>query len=55
MKTTTYTIGKQGLGAPNEKKTSHGLVFTKPDGNEIFTAEGYDKNSRRCDPANPNR
>lgn len=54
MKTTTYQIGKQGGDAPNERTSSHQAVFTTkvhPD-EEPPTV---DKNSRRCDPTNPNR
>lgn len=54
MKTTTYQIGKKGADAPNEKVSSHQAVFTT----KVHPDEEppqVDKNSRRCDPANPNR
>lgn len=54
MKKTTYTIGKQGDDAPNEKKTSTGNTHVKVP-NTLRYEEGYDKNSRRAAPDNPNR
>ena len=54
MKTTTYQIGKKGTDAPNEKTSSNQAVFTT----KVHPDEEppkVDKNSRRCDPANPNR
>lgn len=54
MKTTTYQIGKKGEDAPNEKMSSNQAVFTT----KVHPDEEppkVDKNSRRCDPANPNR
>jgi len=54
MKTTTYTIGKEGEDAPNEKLTTkdaiHNIEVQKKD-----QPPGYEKNSRRADPSNPNR
>ena len=54
MKTTTYQIGKEGAAAPNERTSSHQAVFTT----KVHPDEEppkVDKNSRRCDPTNPNR
>ena len=54
MKTTTYSIGKKGLDAPNEKLSSNqGEFTTKVHADE--EPPQVDKNSRRCDPTNPNR
>lgn len=54
MKTTTYSIGKKGGDAPNEvntmNQTHHSLKVHKED-----DPPKVDKNSRRCDPDNPNR
>jgi hypothetical protein len=54
MKTTTYSIGKKGDDAPNEinttSQTHHTLKVHK--GEDPLKV---DKNSRRGDPANPNR
>jgi len=54
MKTTTYTIGKQGEDAPNEVNTTNQTQLTQ----KVHAGEDppkVDKNSRRCDPENPNR
>ena len=54
MKTTTYQIGKEGSAAPNERQSSNQAVFTT----KVHADEEppqVDKNSRRCDPTNPNR
>ena len=54
MKTTTYSIGKKGDDAPNEVNTTNQTHLTQ----KVHKGEDppkVDKNSRRCDPANPNR
>jgi hypothetical protein len=54
MKTTTYSIGKKGHDAPNEKLSSTQTYHTP----NVHIEEGpakFDKNSRRADPSNPNR
>lgn len=54
MKKTTYSIGEQGLDAPNEKTTTKELVHNiQVQQNE--QPSKFDKNSRRADPSNPNR
>lgn len=57
MKTTTYKIGQNGHGAPNEKISSM-ETFNTDFINKLNSEEEilkFDKNSRRCDPDNPNR
>lgn len=54
MKTTTYKIGKAGADAPNEKFSSKQTFFTNKLAEEKDKPK-YDKNSRRSDPANPNK
>jgi hypothetical protein len=54
MKTTTYSIGKKGSDAPNEVNTTNQVQLTQ----KVHPGEEppkIDKNSRRCDPENPNR
>jgi ribosomal protein L30E len=54
MKTTTYSIGKKGEDAPNEINTTNQTHLTQ----KVHKGEDppkVDKNSRRCDPENPNR
>lgn len=52
MKTTTYSIGKKGHDAPNEKVSSHQTYHVPIKEEE---PPKFDKNSRRADPENPNR
>lgn len=54
MKTTTYSIGKKGLDAPNEKFSSNQTYHTA-DVHVEDSPPKFDKNSRRADPANANR
>jgi hypothetical protein len=54
MKTTTYSIGKKGLDAPNEKFSSTQTYHTANVHIEDVPPK-FDKNSRRADPTNPNR
>ena len=54
MKTTTYKIGKEGENAPNEKISSTETYHTIKQHIEDEPPK-FDKNSRRCDPDNPNR
>ena len=54
MKTTTYTIGKQGSDAPNEVNTTNQVHLTQKVHKDEEPPK-VDKNSRRCDPQNPNR
>ena len=54
MKKPNYSIGEKHKGAPNEKTTTHGTYHNeRPHKDE--SPLGYDKNSRRADPANANR
>lgn len=57
MKTTTYQIGKEGKMAPNEKTSSNQQNFVPKlqKEEELNGPPKFDKNSRRCDPENPNR
>lgn len=54
MKTTTYSIGKKGYDAPNEKFSSNQTYHTS-DVHLEDSPPKFDKNSRRADPSNPNR
>jgi hypothetical protein len=54
MKTTTYSIGKKGVDAPNEKFSSNQTYHTANVHIEDAPPK-YDKNSKRADPSNPNR
>ena len=54
MKTTTYSIGKKGMDAPNEKFSSNQTYHTDAVHIEDEPPK-FDKNSRRADPLNANR
>jgi len=54
MKSTTYKIGKEGPDAPNEKLTTQ-ITYHNMRPHEEDEKPKVDKNSRRCDPDNPNR
>jgi hypothetical protein len=55
MKTTTYSIGKKGIDAPNEKDSSNTIFHSAKVHKEEGEPLKYDKNSRRADPENKNR
>ena len=54
MKKPNYSIGKKGQDAPNEKISSSMTYHTERQHIEDEPPK-VDKNSRRCDPENPNR